>query len=356
MLADQIVEFFTHKEKTHVNLAKSLNGAFISGFVETCHEIEQAPKFDLSGDVIHLIQDVSYSSPLRLESALTACRLPYPTMWVEFEHKHRTSWMEKANFEPSLKPFDVERDIETTPPIRLGFLLRSGDRNGSPTVTISLGWTLPDPDGHICNLCPMDIEIDLNPEPVVIDPVRAAKGREEYRRLAAEPKSHARQWGNKDPELDAMYRLEQRIDLKMPDRMIGFFDMTYRIMGKDGVEHIRDNSRTDLMGEWRMAIAIITVLNARNAITMEDGPDFTKLNKSRMKSGKRPLMEYRQIKLGLSKVQKNRQGSTGGREAADPHLVRGHWKLRNGKLFWWTPHVRGGASVENAAPRYKVTT
>lgn len=107
-------------------------------------------------------------------------------------------------------------------------------------------------------------------------------------------------------------------------------------------------------------LVFFLLLNARNRVVqVTDGPDFTRLNRSRAKSGKAPLLSSKIIKLDLSRpiVQALRRGtSTNPRDLA-AHVVRGHFKVRKSGVFWWSPFVRGGdkAKGDKPLPTYEVT-
>jgi hypothetical protein len=109
----------------------------------------------------------------------------------------------------------------------------------------------------------------------------------------------------------------------------------------------------DLLSEWRFVLALLTMLNSRNIFDIAPAQDLTKLNKSRGRTGKPPLLVTRTVHLSMSKVQKNRLEAGGSRNVM-AHLVKGHFKIRSTGLFWWTPHVRGNIGTAPITPTYDV--
>jgi len=59
--------------------------------------------------------------------------------------------------------------------------------------------------------------------------------------------------------------------------------------------------------------------------------------------------------LRISRTVQNR-GNAAGMTHAEVryHLVRGHFKIRGGNVFWWSPHSRGRGGSGNLRKGYEV--
>jgi hypothetical protein len=70
-----------------------------------------------------------------------------------------------------------------------------------------------------------------------------------------------------------------------------------------------------------------------------------RLNRSRLRAGKRPLLDHIEIRSPLSSgyQMKSEQASFSGRRRPRLHHVRGHLVRRGSEVFWRVPHLRGNA-------------
>jgi len=94
----------------------------------------------------------------------------------------------------------------------------------------------------------------------------------------------------------------------------------------------------DVGQEVIFLISALLLLNSRNAVERE-AVSYGKLNRSREKKGKPPILDHTVVRL---RIPKGAMG-TGSRSLAAraSHWVKGHPKFRRTGVFWWSPHVRG---------------
>ena len=98
----------------------------------------------------------------------------------------------------------------------------------------------------------------------------------------------------------------------------------------------------DLAGEFSYTQAFLMMLNSRNKVVSQTKEDMSRLNKARAKKKRLPLKEFIVTDLRLNKSHQTRAATLGiDRVAARRHLVRGHFKLKYGQVWWWSPHLRG---------------
>jgi hypothetical protein len=297
--------------------------------------ITKSPRFVLDRAAAMMVQNVSVSSPYSLVTALNICRLPFKSMWVEFDYAYRAEWC--AILEKRGHPVAVHEMASN--PSRLGFLLEAEDDDGR-IIIISPMWSHPSDDISL-HYSHLSLRIDMRPD-FVPNEADVARG------IEALDVSRGRSvWERNDRDTQGMSLLSQRTDTTIPDRLGPIWA---KIAGTAMEAKLIEISRFDLRAEWSFVLALLVVLNSRNIVNFSDEIAVPKLNKARIKKGKPPLLSRREIVLNLSKVQQRRMGSTGGGRSFDPHLVMGHIKIRKTGAFWWNSHVRGG-TIDDIEPK-----
>lgn len=108
---------------------------------------------------------------------------------------------------------------------------------------------------------------------------------------------------------------------------------------------LQQRGANDLAGEVEHVLATLLMLVARQATDRKDVTEdqLAKLNKSRVKRGKPPLLGHREITMKLSAVRLRRTGAgtSGSTSTKALHLVIGHFKTRKSGVYWWNPFFRG---------------
>jgi hypothetical protein len=103
----------------------------------------------------------------------------------------------------------------------------------------------------------------------------------------------------------------------------------------------------------------LLLLNARNAVSMGDEPDYSKLDKQRARKGRRPLARLRPVIMDITRRLRaaRRAGLDMTQAEIRSALVSGHFKVRTpgsrgggGGVFWWSPHIRSGIGERGALP------
>lgn len=93
------------------------------------------------------------------------------------------------------------------------------------------------------------------------------------------------------------------------------------------------------------ALALCVLLTARDTL-QTTAVDRSKLNRSRRRRGRAPLLDHVQIRLNLDAAGPSVGVATRQRRTARLHEVRGHLVVRRGSLFWRRPHLRGTAGPQ----------
>jgi hypothetical protein len=103
----------------------------------------------------------------------------------------------------------------------------------------------------------------------------------------------------------------------------------------------------------------LLLLNARNAVSIGEEPDYSKLDKQRARKGKKPLARLRPVIMDITRRLRaaRRAGLRVTHEEIRSALVSGHFKVRapgskggGGGVFWWSPHIRSGRGERGALP------
>jgi hypothetical protein len=91
-------------------------------------------------------------------------------------------------------------------------------------------------------------------------------------------------------------------------------------------------------------LAFLLLLGTRGGLP-QSPRSFDRLNRSRLKAGKAPLLEHIDVRAPLLPDYCSARGTEHGPGRRSPrlHHVRGHLVRRGTELFWRVPHLRGSA-------------
>jgi hypothetical protein len=106
-----------------------------------------------------------------------------------------------------------------------------------------------------------------------------------------------------------------------------------------------------------MLLAFVLLLATRTGLP-QSRSDFDRLNRARLKTGKKPLLDHIEVRAPLlpeyfSQPPAERRGTRFGPRL---HHVRGHLVRRGSQLFWRVPHLRGSARAGFVRTRTVVWT
>ena len=109
-------------------------------------------------------------------------------------------------------------------------------------------------------------------------------------------------------------------------------------------------------------ISMFLIINSPSrVVTIDAAPDTQRADARRVAEGRPPLPNLRRIRLDVARLRQvdidDGVPQADGRPRAE-HFVRGHFKFRNGRMWWWSPHIRNQAGDEPVAlPRdYQVVS
>jgi hypothetical protein len=304
-------------------------------------QLRKAQKFVLAPEFA-AVADVLASDYTGLVKAFEHCRLPYIHTWIEVAQADRpmfcTAQMQAPRFQ--------------VPPKRVGFLL-SATREDLSAWRTHIFWSTD--NGCSCPMLAMDF--DMLSE---IDTCSTLPTDEETRKhfdnsLVLEPGATDSHPGWSLATETVRLSMINHVKPVLPDYNVPLPIGVPRHHIREFYEALGDLSRADWAGEPAFLLAVIGLLNARNAIETET-VSHPKLNRARIKRGKLPLFEHRILKIA-HRQHKRVYGEAGSRGDYAPmrgHFVRGHFKTRRTGIFFWHPHARGSFERGSIVKDYEV--
>jgi hypothetical protein len=337
--------------------------------------IRKAERFNLDEDVMAAAFNVAKSRPSSLLAAYPLCRLPYPTMWIEWECDARSAFVDDAT---------PDRPM----PWRMGCLIEDAGLGSNQAGVMTWLWAhRPKPGdeelGQFVDGTPIGVMFDWRDEPMFLttgrdtvadwlasqkhDPGAAKLIREMLQVFFAPPDSaettsrvmasEISRWAKfaNDPREIEAVRDIHRHSSPWPSRF--GWEMIFQVgrwAGRAEFGRRMAGWIQDISGETVMIEAVLALMNSRNVIEREPAK-LDKLNRARTKRGKRPFLPYTTTRLTLTRVVGNAAKAHGmSREAARLHLVRGHFKIRRTGVFWWSPFPRGRGRKPVERKEYEV--
>jgi hypothetical protein len=341
------------------------------------HHIAKAQRFEIAEDVARAAGDLVNSRPTALAAVLPLCRLPYPTMWLEWRG--------------GLGPENFRGEEAAPTPARQGMLIETppdpafAGRVGFMTAA----WVhthykdLPD----AVNFTPISVYFDWREDGDVRRVIEAThrailkiyRDASFYRLLEIYVAALEMQWcrissheavshfftghntwkkfANNAEEVEAIRYLDHHALPGLSPHGAEFVAIFLAKATPDELKHFIQNWQADIQGEGTFIECFLAMLNSKNPVVEQEPVDLTKLNRSRRKSGKAEFLSYTKTRLAMSRSQGRIADARGiSREAARAHLVRGHFKIRRTGVYWWSPFLRGDAKKgEIQRSTYEVT-
>ena len=291
--------------------------------------IARAQKFVLSAEFAAVADALSedYTGLVRV---FDRCRLPYHETWIEVAHAERPNFINAALQSPL---FQVK-------PQRVGFLLQA-TRDDLSAWKAHMFWSMP--GGVGCSAAALAMKYDMTSplnDDKDVTPEEAEALRRDMQDVVPNVSDHP---GWTAASTDVRVAMLQHTDPIMtdyppplptadipPERYEEFYHILAQL------------ARSDWAGEAAYLMAVIGLLNARNATAVET-VNYHKLNRARSKRGKHPLFEHKVLKI-MQRRMTRPHGDNAGRGDYAPmrgHFVRGHFKARKSGVYFWSPHARG---------------
>ena len=335
MFADDVVQHMLAETKYQERqLARGEDEQTLNPyFVHVAERIPNAVRFVFDRESTGASAALSYSNPVAMVEALPLLRLPAPLLWIEFSVKDFAAALE------AVKSHTIRMHPQTLRQYsRLGFLIEETatgfrvhmmkrEEAGITPVGAHLDFAPNHPAGNITpDMASADLLKQLDAKDLaklkayteLLDRHQVSAS-EDYRAFIAE--------GIMDEKFDVAEATE-------------FMNHDFRVFAE----------------QLRLIIAFLLLLTVKKGIAYVE-PDFTKLNKSRAKSGKLPLLPYKEAKIQLGQRIRRRleQQFAGVPGGIINHWRNGHFKLRKTGVFWWCGHWAGDESIGTKPARFWVT-
>jgi len=303
--------------------------------------IRAAQKFSLSPDCAAVADELSndYSGLVR---AFEHCRLPFAQTWIELSHADRPQFYSSEMHAPG---FQVK-------PKRVGYLLTATRADLSAWKT-HLFWSTD--EGCSC-AASLAMEFDMTSVCSNDEVLLAEEFKQVIRNsnvLHGMGRNHPG-WvhANKDVRL-AIMRHTNPVE---PDYGPPLPDSVPLDRIREFYEIVSELSCADWAGEPAYLLAVIGLLNARNAIETQT-VDKTEFNRKRAKRGRLPLFSHKILRIAMRQQHRvyGADGHQGDYTPMRGHFVRGHFKTRRTGIFFWHPHARGSFKRGTVTKDYEVT-
>jgi hypothetical protein len=303
----------------------------------------QCGRYDLGLDVVDAVQRVRQGRPRSVLSAIHMARSRHRIMWIEWAtpdsefETNRVGWL------------IVEVPGASTVGIHFGLMPGDDVLMGDVVAIVPV---LGEP------LAPIVVCDEERPELEKIrDDVRRTVTPEVVREMSG---SMASRVGLFVPQL-SLEEIKAQLVLT-----IGYLNEAGIVQGRTFTESgavdwspgAVDASTSGNKAATELA-ATLLLLNSRNAVSIGEEPDYTKLDKQRARKKKKPLARLRPVIMDITRRVRaaRRAGDAVTQAEIRAALVSGHFKVRptgskggGGGVFWWSPHIRSGRGERAALP------
>lgn len=310
MLADELIA----SEQLRVGLGGRDHDAFSNA-------LHCAQRFSLSREFAAAATQISHTNISSFSNCMIACRVPAPVCWFEVPDDFRSDIVEADSSRP--------KELRSH---RTGVLIES--KNDSCTeYEISRAYKLA--DGKFV--------VSITSNVVSLDGFT-----NEGRRRASREFSYVTERDNSD----AAVLMESRIGVSYCRFTSGakyWLSAMPREEQKATIEDENFEWNIEIFF-WLSALALLNTRNAGSTIPQ----NISRLNKARVRSGKKPLLAYSVCTIDAAKTSTSSGRGHASKGEIRAHFMRGHFKLRKTGVFWWRPSMRGNLGAGAVTKSYSV--
>jgi len=305
-----------------------LPSPLLSIYPDLTKRMQHAPRFLLDNGAIDAAVELTLGRPKVMLEALTHCRVPYNSVWIEWEEAGR------ARIRETFHELAIEQPGRPLPK-RVGCLFEceKGGRQG----TITWGWSTDDPGldvkgVSIPNTSPIIAYFNLDDEQ-----------RQSDRRTQGLLQGNiCRLWKDNPVQLDALMGL-WRTAIHAPSSW-GFQYLEYldRAVGRS--QQRIEEAMADVYGEYIIAWAVMLLLTSSRQTVDYKPVDRSKINKIRKKKGEAQLFDHTEVTMHIgqhAKEGQRRQPLGYQRKSPRIHLVSRFLNRRGNKHWIVEPFLRG---------------
>jgi hypothetical protein len=281
--------------------------------------MQRAPRFLFDNAAIDAAVELTLGRPKVMLEAMQHCRVPYNTMWIEWEEAGRQRIRE------TFKELAIEQPGRPLPK-RVGCLFECerGGRKG----TITWSWTIDDGPP---NTSPIVANFDLDEQFHQSDERTAGLMRGNICQL----------WADNPVQLEALLGIWRTAVHEPSSWGWRYLEVLDRSIG--GTDRRIADSYADVYGEYIVAWAVMLLLTTSRKAVDYKPVDRSKLNKVRAKKREALLFDHNVVTMHINPPQAHQQGQPLSYKRKSPriHMV-GRYLNRRGDKHWITePFLRG---------------
>ncbi len=267
--------------------------------------LKSAQRLTFEADTCAAIDSVTLGETAALVAALRHSRIPFSPLWTEIDFENLSDPLGRDLSGPRF-------------PRRVGVLFEGRNDDGTQfdcTVAASFGRK----GSRTVQLDPCGADVDL--KRAMVDAALFLRAPDNIRN---------------DP---AAIEFNKLINSKLSPYMVPWHDAA---SPEERKRYLKSRSGLFIL---RAMMAGLALLNSRNLVEIREH-DLSDMNRRRKRSGKRELLSYSEVRINLSKCDKSAAKILNLSPAEiRQHIVRGHFKVRKGGVYWWRPFLRGSADV-----------
>jgi len=285
----------------------------LPGSGQLAASIEECPlRYVLRDDVTELCTKLAFEEDTILGSSIELLRVPASRLWVEFASHARHKVFSSLN--------RLSDGLEHDQDQRIGLLIAS-DRDGRKGQ-IDVFWE--NLSGLGPDLAPFRIDFDFDDE--TLSSVANLSG-------------DATELGIEIPDHRMLNPLYRHVRFELRQQWHNYYRQ--RAASESRFREVLHAAVKPLLEDVPFFATFCLLLISRDALR-EQHSDRARLNKSRAKRGRAPLLDHVELTINLGEHEHPERTSEGG-ERTSPrlHFVRGHLVRRGDSIHWRTSHMRG---------------
>jgi hypothetical protein len=328
---------------------------FLRRFADT---LKDAERFVLTNEVIDLLFHVQETKPSNLLAARPMCRLPFRTIFIEYDAIYRDKVQRQYGYKEGGFPPGAKH-------VSAGLLIVASDdtlmRGSAYEVTHLVG-------KDQLTLNPYRLDFDFEPDigrNTVLKSLTPITNRYDIRfwhegfeySLSIGPgpapvrNRYTSTFVNQPEEVKALYDISVAFKVAVDDDAID-----YLVTVTNGDHDLMGMISKDWEGDKRFILSLMVALNSRNCLDIQHRT-VREINRHRSVRVRPATLDHKEVRIRLSRTTENRMRAAG---ASDPreiawHKVRGHWKLRRTGIFFWRPFTRGNPAEGISDHSYTVS-
>lgn len=285
-------------------------------------------RYVLSDELTRCATQLAFAEGDRVSACLDLIRVPAQSLWVEWADVPRREALR------ALSSLGLKAE---KPEIRHAGALLSVTSNGR-SGHIRTFWSTIDEQAY---LSPLVTEFDLDRPPPPSSPIDSQLWRGETRlKIDGEP---------------ALEELLEHLRFHFDDDWAAYYHE--RCQTQELRAQVLKSNLSGCAFDAPMLMAFFLLLGARDLLPRQT-IRHERLNRTRQRSGKAPLLEHVEVSAPLDRTPSEALPPAGESVRVSPrlHHVRGHIVRRGTSVFWRSPHIRGSARLGQVRSRTVILT